>query len=75
MPCFINVILEISKSHFFLAIFCLRFFFHFHYCARSQQALVNLNNLCVQFFRHVQGRDDFLSVSGICVFRASFWQN
>ena len=75
MPCFIYVILEITKSHVFWQFLLFTFFFHFHYCARSQQALVNLNNLCVQFFRHVQGRDDFLSVSGICVFRVSFWQN
>lgn len=54
MPCFIYVILEITKSHVFWQFFLFTFFFHFHYCARSQQALVNLNNLCVHFFRHVE---------------------
>ena len=54
MQCFIYVILEISKSHFFLAIFFCLLFFSLSLLRPQSKSLGDLNNLCVHFFRHVE---------------------
>ena len=54
MQCFRYVILKISKSHFFLAIFLVCIFFFTFTIAPAVNSIGDLNNLCVHFFRHVE---------------------